>query len=277
MSGPKQRARPLGSTICHLGSLGVFGVIAMAGGWILAEPVAADDRSTEVLRYACSNQLGRRDITLFANGTVRLRQGLWDDQEMRLDELLSEELSSYLNRLRQLHHSADLLATGTLRRGELHQGVGARAAQKRGDQQPGFSQPLEPSSTSQTWGPQGEWVDDCEIVLDLPGDLPGEELQSWRFTALDVPPLAVTRLIQIAEDLADFTRPPSSIDRVPADYRPQRGDLLQAADGQRFRVLALTVDGRGVELEGVDSPMRIFVGLDELPNAFSSVEELERR
>ena len=67
--------------------LAVVGSVLAAGG----DPLAADARSTEVLRYECSNQLGRRDVTLFANGTVRLRQGLWEEQELYLDELLNEE------------------------------------------------------------------------------------------------------------------------------------------------------------------------------------------
>ena len=53
---------------------------------------SADNRTTVRFRYLCSNELGRRDITLFASGTVRLRQGLWNDQEMNLDELSPEQL-----------------------------------------------------------------------------------------------------------------------------------------------------------------------------------------
>ncbi len=40
-----------------------------------AAPAATDDRSTEVLRFDCGTDLARREVTLFANGTIRLRDG----------------------------------------------------------------------------------------------------------------------------------------------------------------------------------------------------------
>ncbi len=215
----------------------------MSGANGLTGSLLADNRSTELFRYTCSNRLARRDVTLFANGTVRLREGLWEEQDLLLDELLPEELQATLTQLHRLLISADPLAVGSIH------------------------------GNSPTGGPQGDWVEDCEIILELPD----EPSQSWQFTPLDIPPLVVSNLIQVAEDLADYTRPPAVAERVPADYRPQRGDVLVMADGERYRVLALTVDKRGVELEGIDSPLRIFVALDELANSFASVGEQGRR
>ena len=201
-------------------------------------PPRADDRSIELFRYHCSNQLGRRDVTLFANGTVRLRQGRWDDQHLYLDELLQEELASYVGRLRAIQASADPLQA------EL----------------PGR-------------GPEGDWVEDCEIELALPAGAP----EKWEFSTYDVPPLVVAHLVQLAEDLASYTRPPVPPERVPADYTPRRGDVLRAADGGRFRVVAVTTDGLAVELEGLDAPLRIFVPVDEITASFSALEEPAER
>ena len=52
---------------------------------LLAMPaVRADDRSTEVLRYDCVTELARREMTLFANGTIRLRKGQIGNEWMGL-------------------------------------------------------------------------------------------------------------------------------------------------------------------------------------------------
>jgi hypothetical protein len=194
-------------------------------------PAPADDRSTEVLRYECSNDLGRRDLTLFANGTVRLRQGLWQSQEMTLDELTPEELSSYLRELEKI--SSRLAADESL--------------------------PAEIVG--------GGWVEKCEIRLALPG----AEVWSHAFSPYEIPPLAVVNLIHVAEDLAGFTRPLAPPQRLPADYRPQLGDVLRTAEGERFEVVRFTLDRRGVELEGLDAPVQIFVALDDLDEAFAGL------
>lgn len=210
--------------------LAVLAVVLVAE----AAPLAADARSTEVLRYECSNELGRRDVTLFANGTVRLRQGLWEAQELYLDELLREELASYLSRLGEVVESAD-------------------------------RRTIDLSARS----PAGSWVDACEIRLALPG----REPVAYDFSAYEVTPLAVASLIHIAEDLAEFTRPVVGADRLPARYKPRPGDILLSVEGERFRVVDLTTDASGVELEGLDVPLRIFVSLDELGEAFASLEK----
>lgn len=57
-------------------------------------------KSQIFLRYECRNDLGRREITLFGNGTVRLREGLKEDPLMTLGELSPAELDGFLARLR---------------------------------------------------------------------------------------------------------------------------------------------------------------------------------
>ncbi len=207
-----------------------------AGGLLaglLDVAAAADDRSTVRFEYVCKSDLGGRDVTLFANGTVRLREGLWEHRELYLDELLPEELASALRRLDDIHRGADRRSTSL------------------------------PTAVV-----TGRWVESCEIRLALPE----AEEWSYRFSNYEVRPLELASLIQVAEDLAENTQPLTVRDRMPAGYRPRSGDVLRTAEGERFRVMGLTTDGRGVELQGLDSPLLIFVALDALGEAFAALE-----
>jgi hypothetical protein len=58
-----------------------------------------DPRAFELLRYECANDLGRREVTLFLNGTVRLRDGEPGKELMGLGELNPDELEGAVNRL----------------------------------------------------------------------------------------------------------------------------------------------------------------------------------
>ena len=193
----------------------------------------ADDRSTELMRYECSSSLARRDVTLFANGTVRLREGPLDDQALYLDELRREELASYVQQLHKTQAS---------------------------EQSPSVDLPAN--------APIGDWVETCEIRLALPGAEPA----TYTFTAFEIPPLVVAGLIHVAEDLAYFTRPPARAERLPKDYRPRPGDVLRSVEGRKFRVAGLTGDGRGVELEELGTPVMILVPLADLDELFSALE-----
>lgn len=136
----------------------------------------ADDRTTVRFRYLCSNDLGRRDVTLFASGTVRLREGLWDSQEMYLGELAPEELASALDKLAEIRSEIE---DPTVKIGRVDR----------------------------------EWVEECEIELALPDSI----AWSHRFSPVGMPPLIVSRLVAVAEDLAEHTRPPTP--RRPAGRR----------------------------------------------------------
>ncbi len=224
---------------CALVAMSVIGMSVIAMSVALSgSPAAADDRSTELMRYQCSSSLGRRDITLFANGTVRLRQGLWDAQELYLDELLREELASYVKKLRDIQSSTASSPTD-----------------------------LVPNAMS------GKWIEHCEIQLSLPG----AESTTYAFSAYDIPSLVVAGLIHVAEDLAAYTRPPDRPERLPKGYLPRPGHILRAADGGRFQVMGLTGDGLGVELVELESPVMIFVSIEELGDMFVALEEPGRR
>jgi len=127
-------------------SVGLGPLLALAGvvGAGLGGPVALPqreppprvevdpfDRSIERLRYECYNTLGRREITLFANGTIRLRDGLKATPTLSLGELTRDELNATVKQLSEIDFSETEIST---------QGV------------------------------SGEWVEHCRLQLDLPND-----------------------------------------------------------------------------------------------------------
>jgi len=191
-----------------------------------APPAAAlTDRSREVLDYRCANSLGSRQVTLFANGTVRLREGLGKAPRMRLGELGPVELEGYLRRLAD----ADL--------SEVH------------DRQ---------EST------EGEWVEHCTLRLAL-GDGVERRLAFSRFDSL---PLSVATLVRVADEMAEKTRATSDL---PVGYRARVGDVLRRADGVLFRVNGFTADGHGLELQGVEQPLVLFVRPEDVPAQFEAL------
>jgi hypothetical protein len=94
----------------------------------------ADPRSVEVLRSDCRSELGRRDVTLFANGTVRQRLWARDGTlEMELLELGTGETEAYVT---------------LLLRADLDQ------------------VDLPPA------GPDAGWIDACVLSMELPDQAP---------------------------------------------------------------------------------------------------------
>ena len=88
------------------------------------------DRSHELLDLECRSELGRRRVTLFANGTVRVWSGLHESQRMTLGELGPSELAAFVRRLRAENFSEVAPVAGT----------------------------------------EGEWVERCTLELELPGE-----------------------------------------------------------------------------------------------------------
>lgn len=215
---------------CCLGSLALASALSLLATASVAQQ-PPDLRSTVRFRYQCANDFGRREITLFGNGTVRLREGLWQEQRLYLDELGPSDLESYLRRLQRI--------------------IGVR------NWDTGPSQIL-----------SGDWIEECELLVDLPD----EESFSYEFGRYDIPPLLVASLIQVADELATFTRPVQSPRRLPVDYRPQRGDILRRDDDTLMRVVGLTDDGQGIEMESLAEPLRIFYRLQDLRQIFVAVE-----
>jgi len=165
---------------------------ALALAAAMAEPAAppTSPKSQIYLRYECRNDLGRREITLFGNGTIRLREGLNEDPAMFLAESTPEELEAFLNRLR----AEDLSEV-----------------------------PLETNGSI-----EGAWVETCRFELTLP-DAPA---RTYRFGRYDSLPLALSRLLRVAEDMAAKIDPSAREEHLPAGYEPRPGDILRRVDGE---------------------------------------------
>jgi hypothetical protein len=189
-----------------------------------------DLRSWEVLDFDCSSDIGRRRVTLFGNGTVRLKVREGESEEMSLRELAPEELTGYLQRLRD----EDL---------------------------------TESESSARSAG--GEWVESCELALDL-DDGPERVFRFGRYDSLS---LALSRIVAIAQEIDARAQDGTIATDFPKDYVPRSGDILRRKDGLLFEVIALTSDKRGVELWGVDQPLVVYVLLEELVGEFVALVE----
>lgn len=192
-------------------------------------------RSLERLRYRCHNQLGRRDVTLFANGTVRLRVGPPADETMWLHELSEDQLDAYVARL---------------------------AADSRAESEASYSTV------------EGEWIERCRLAIDLP-DRPPE---SYDFGPHDTHSLELEHALAVARELIELFDPDDPAEgelRLPHDYRPRLGDRLLRADGEWFVVNGLSPGG-GLELQGVDQPVTLYLRAEELSRSFVAFERRER-
>ncbi len=216
---------------------------------------SSDPRSQILLRLDCASRIDRHEVTLFGNGTVRLRKGPRGREVMHLGEVGPDELAATLDELR-----ADNLSD------------------------------VEPDPLTV----EGDWVESCLLELDLPeapapdpaGERgrpsmesapasPGEgsgghsplDRRFGRYSSL---PLALSRVVQVADRLAQVAEkelPPG----LPPGYEPARGDVLERTDGAHFQVVGFTSDGKGVELEGVDNPLTVYVASGDLARTFVGV------
>lgn len=101
-----------------------FGLAALAAGRLAAQ--GEDPRSAVVVRLECRSVLGRREVTLFLNGTVRVREGLAGQEQLLLGEYGPDEVAAFRRRLAE----SDLSET-------------------------------DPSEST----PEGEWVEKCRLEL----------------------------------------------------------------------------------------------------------------
>lgn len=197
-------------------------------------PARGDDRSTEILRYDCRTDVNRRETTLFANGTIRLRKGQIGNEWMGLTELPPDKLQGFLNRL-----SGEDLS----------------------------------EARSPFPGPEGALIEHCELRLQLPG----KDLQTYQFGQYDPLPLNLSHVVRIAEELEKKVPVVKERDDLPAHYEPRPGDVLRhAGDGNRFRVVAFTSDNKGVELEGIDQPLEMYITKDRLRQKFTALLSREQ-
>jgi hypothetical protein len=134
-----------------------FGLLFLA---LLLLPVTAtaarDERSVQVFDYQCGSPLGRREVALFANGTVRLREGEPGKEDMGLGELDPKELQGALARLAEEK-------LGEIR--QLPRGV------------------------------DGEWVEHCELRLAL-ADRPARTFRFGRYDTLPLPLSRILKVVE---------------------------------------------------------------------------------
>lgn len=82
-----------------IGALLIFGLALETPAWSRN----SDPRSTVLFDLDCASALGRRHLTLFANGTIRLIAGLKGKETMRLGELDPGRLEGFRHRLDQVN------------------------------------------------------------------------------------------------------------------------------------------------------------------------------
>lgn len=192
-------------------------------------PAITDDRSIEVVRFECTTDTTRREVTLFANGTIRLLDGQIGNELMGLAELGPDELRGFLNRL-----------------------AGEDLSESRNPER----------------GVEGAWIERCVLRLQL-SDKP---LQTYRFGHYDPLPLNLSRIVHIVEELSAKVPIVKDRDQLPANYEPLPGDVLKRlGDGALFRVVAFTSDNKGVELEGVDLPLTVYIPRDQMRQHFKAL------
>ncbi len=220
-------------------------VLPARAGFAAAAAASQDPRATPVLSRECTSDLGRETLTLFWNGTIRLRTELRSEpgtdlhrgaerreRKTWLGELAGDELEAYVARVR----AESLREVESSRRGVV-----------------------------------GSWVERCELVLTEEPAAPARRYAWGRYDAL---PLGLRRVLDVVEDLAlrvDRTVPPIEAPSLPVDYQPRVGDVLRRHDGAEFRIVAFTGVGGGIELVGRDQPLVIYVLTAELRRSFVAV------
>lgn len=204
-------------------------------GTLAASSVSAEtphDRSLEVVDYDCRTDIGQRRVTLFGNGTVRV----WTGLERGLES--DEELEMQLGELSP----------------EEREGYLNRLAQVDLSEANSFAAP----------SARGEWVNRCRFRLDLEGD--GVD-RIWEWGEFDSLPMSLATLKRIAEEIGLEAIPVRRFS-LPSDYEPRLGDVLERTDGARFEILGWTWDKKGLELQGIDEPLTIYLRPDEIRDGF---------
>jgi hypothetical protein len=191
------------------------------------------DRLVEVLRLDCASRLGRREVTLFGNGTIRLRDGPIGKEWMGLAELPPDALEGTLRRLAQ----EDLADASHLPPGVM-----------------------------------GDWVEKCDLVLELPG----KRQQKFFYGRYDPLPLGLYHVQRLAEELGAKVAVLRDAEQLPERYEPRLGDVLKRTDGMRYRVVNFTSDRKGIELDGLDQPLHLVVLKEQMRMEFVGIVSRER-
>jgi len=109
-------------------------------------------------------------------------------------------------------------------------------------------------------------VERCTLDVDFEAGPRG----SYAFGRYDTLTLPLQRVVGIAMELVGRAeeRPPEGASQLPTNYEPAAGDVLQRADGVLFEVQGSTADDLGLELQGVDQPLTIYIAKGRLNEVF---------
>jgi hypothetical protein len=223
------------ASLVGVGAL-LLGSVAIAQTSREPAPERDEDRSlrtVERLRWDCYSSLGRREVTLFGNGTVRLRSGLEEKQAVWLAELGPVELDAYLKRLFEIDFA---------------------------------------ETPEQVESVEGQWVERCQLSLDLPeGSLLSFEF--GRYESLDLALRRAVAIAEDLMAEVDTDAAPLGMQTLPLDYRPRQGDVLRRVDGVLFEVIGQTADKLGWELQGVVQPLTLYIPSDQIREQFVALED----
>lgn len=173
----------------------------------------------EILRLECSSELGYRDVVLFSDGVARVKEKLENDEQptLLLHDFPPDDYQAFVRRL------------------EMDRAPAAGDLTER--------------------GPGGAWVEECRLVVTLPGELREEE----HFGPFDTLSLALSRRLTIAREIRQAVRAAARLSSLPRGYQARRGDVLERRDGMLFEVLRETGDGGGLEMKGVEQPLTLYI------------------
>lgn len=279
-----RRARRLGMA---------FAGLAVAAAVPAAAQPIPTGRGDVLLRRDCRSAIAREEVTLFGNGTVRLRSGPLGEERMVLVEVTRDEVESLVAAIRaEVYAEAGAGSAGPegdwverclLELPVLAAGVAPDVAGSHGalrDAAGGGERGSEPAGGEDAGagddgsaglaGPAGTARPDEPLGPGRPsGDHPATR---FRYGHLDSLSLPLARVVALVDELAARVEAGSAAGRLPADYRPRQGDVLRRADGVLFRVVRATapLDGLpgGWELQGVVQPLALYVYEVDLPREF---------
>lgn len=113
----------------------------------------------------------------------------------------------------------------------------------------------------------GMEVEHCTVHLSLEG----RPEFSFTFQPLDSLSLAQSHIVGVVRELSRLARQNHEMHGLPLDYTPRPGDVLRRTNGALYEVTSMTSDGKGVELQGVDQPLVLFVALKDMRQEFIEV------
>ncbi len=113
-------------------------------------------------------------------------------------------------------------------------------------------------------GVSGPYIEQCELFLQLPD----KKKEEFRFGRYDTLPLSLSRVQAVALDLSAKVDDLRGVEELPPGYEPRINDILKRRDGQKYRIVRFTPMNKGVELQGIDQPLVIFVVREEMFREF---------